>query len=334
MSSDIMKNSSQASPQTMSPRDLVRRALAHQATPRPPYCIQFTPQAMEILKPHMGDLPLEDFVANDARIVFGPWWGWKDLGEDWQLPDTPQTPERFFKAGKLDDFRRSLGEIRRQGNPYIVSTYYGSHFEKANFARGIENFLADMAADPPFARKLLTSIVDRNLVMIEEALRLEEIDAVLLGGDWGSQQGLLMSPQAWDDLIRPGEQREYDLIKAYGKDVWVHSCGKIDVLIPRLIEMGVDVLNPVQPEVMDLASLKRDFGSRITFWGGLGTQRILPRGTPQQVKEEARQVRNLMSADGGYVFAPSQFIQDDVPVENVLALLEVAREPLGDHPAK
>lgn len=162
--------------------------------------------------------------------------------------------------------------------------------------------------------------------MLENMLSCPEVDGVLLGSDWGSQQDLLMSPTTWEQMIRPGEQKEYDLIHSYGKDVWVHSCGNIERLIPSLIEMKLDVLNPIQPEAMDIAKLKRDFGEQLTFWGGVSTQQTLPFGTPDEVKAEARRVRSLMSTDGGYIFAPAQSVQDDVPFENLLALLEVARE--------
>ena len=91
--------------------------------------------------------------------------------------------------------------------------------------------------------------------------------------------------------------------------------------------MGLDVLNPVQPECMDIEALKTRFGDRLSFWGGVSTQRTLPFGTPEEVKAEARRVRRLMGAGGGYVFAPAQELQSDVPAENIMALLEVAREP-------
>ena len=162
--------------------------------------------------------------------------------------------------------------------------------------------------------------------MLENFLNLPEIDGVLLGSDWGSQRGLLMSAAVWDDLIRPGEQAEYDLVHAYGKDVWVHSCGDVQELVPRLVEMGLDVLNPVQPECMDIAELKRSFGHKLTFWGGISTQQTLPFGTPEEVRIEARRVRDLMGAGGGYILSPAQGIQGDVPPANIVALLEVARE--------
>ena len=209
---------------------------------------------------------------------------------------------------------------------YILVRIYGSHFEKANFARGIENFLADMAADPAFSKRFLNRIIDKNMVMLENILTAPEIDGVLLGRDWGTQLSLLMSPAVWQEQIRPGEQREYDLIHSYGKDVWVHSCGNVEALIPSLIEIGVDVLNPVQPEAMDLANLKAKFGQQMTFWGGISTQQALPFGTPEEVKQETRRVRDLMSQDGGYILAPAQAIQGDVPAENNMALIEVAQD--------
>ena len=137
-----------------------------------------------------------------------------------------------------------------------------------------------------------------------------------------------MSPDTWNEMIRPGEQREYDLVHSYGKDVWIHSCGNIELLIPSLIEMGVDALNPVQPEAMDIQLLKEKYGDKLSFWGGVSTQQTLPYGTPEEVKAEARKTKEMMSQNGGYIFAPGQEIQGDVPAENILALIEVAKEGL------
>lgn len=119
---------------------------------------------------------------------------------------------------------------------------YGSHFEKANFARGIENFLTDIGCNRDFARSFLNHIIEKNLVMLDNILTYPEIDGILLGSDWGSQRSLLMSPDVWRELIAPGEKREYDMIKQAGKDVWIHSCSNIEPIIPGLIDMGVDVL--------------------------------------------------------------------------------------------
>jgi uroporphyrinogen decarboxylase len=134
-----------------------------------------------------------------------------------------------------------------------------------------------------------------------------------------------MSPAVWKKMIQPGEQKEYDLIHSYNKDVWVHSCGNVRQILPDLCEMGVDVLNPIQPECMDIFEIKESFGNKLTFWGGISTQRTLPYGTVAQVRNEAEKVIMNMSNNGGYIAAPAQEIQDDVPYENITALIDVLR---------
>lgn len=313
----------------MTRRELVKAAIAHQATERVPYCIAFTPDGEKELQKLIGPRRVLDFVANDVIEIGPPWWDWHEPGPPWRAPSPPGSWPPVAGCGSYPAFFDALKLLRDHTDKYILVTIYGSHFEKAHPLRGIEHFLADIAGEPAFAKKLLGGIIERNLVMLDNFLAAPEIDGVLLGSDWGTQTDLMMSPDTWQEMIRPGEQREYDLVHSYGKDVWVHSCGNIEKVIPSLIEMGLDVLNPVQPEAMDLGRLKSCFGDKLAFWGGLSTQQTLPCGTPQEVKREARRVRDLMSQGGGYIFAPAQSIQGDVPAENIVALVEVAQEPLG-----
>jgi uroporphyrinogen decarboxylase len=309
----------------MNRRQLVKDAIAHKATERVPYGISFTRGARLKFEQEVGCSSSDEYLDNDIIQIHPPWWGWDNLGPEWLEMEPPSAVPGVRGNGNYNAFREQLKILRDHSDKYILVMIYGSHFEKANNARRIENFLADMAGEPAFAQKLLNRIIDRNMVMLENFLGCPEIDGVLLGSDWGSQQDLMMSPDTWENMIRPGEQREYDLIHGYGKDVWVHSCGCITKAIPSLIEMGLDVLNPVQPECMDLEMLKREYGDKLTFWGGISTQQALPYGTPDEVRAEARRVRDLMSRDGGYILAPAQELQDDVPIENVLALIDVAK---------
>jgi uroporphyrinogen decarboxylase len=136
----------------------------------------------------------------------------------------------------------------------------------------------------------------------------------------------MMSPETWRAMIKGGEQREYDLIHRYGKDAFVHSCGKILRIMGDLVEMGLDCLNPVQPECMDLAFLKKEYGDRLTWYGGISTQKTLPYGTPAEVRAETRRVIELMSTNGGLITSPSQEIQTDVPYDNLRALIDTAKE--------
>ncbi len=312
----------------MTSRELVKAAIGHQCAPRVPYFLNVCPDAWEAMKKIAGKKTLEEFLDNDVKDIPVPWWGWHELSAEWGLPDPPVVPPTVFGTGSYAALTDAIKAAKDScdKDKYFLVQIYGSHFEKAYFSRGIENFLADMAGEPEFARKLLIRIIDKNMVMLENFLALPEIDGVLLGSDWGSQRDLLMSFDTWQEMIRPGEQKEYDLIHSYGKDVWVHSCGNIEKIIPSLVEMGVDVLNPIQPEAMDIFELKQKHGRKLTFWGGISTQKTLPFGTPEEVKAEARQVRATMSRNGGYIFSAAQAIQNDVPAENFLALLDVARE--------
>lgn len=310
----------------MNSRELVKAAIAHKPAERVPYCITFTPDGEKRLQEVIGNRSALEFADNDVILVFPPWWQWHRLGPEWRAPDAPAANGAVLGTGGYTDFFNQLKLLRDNTGKYILAALYGSHFEKAYFARGIENFLADMAGDPAFARRFLGRIIEKNMVMLENFLCAPQVDGVLLGSDWGTQLDLIMSPDTWQEMIRPGEQREYDLIHGHGKDVWVHSCGNVLKIIPSLIEMGVDVLNPVQPEAMDLADLKKRFGARLAFWGGISTQKTLPGGSPEDVKHETRMVRDLMSADGGYILAAAQEIQGDVPAENIVALIEAARE--------
>jgi len=313
----------------MTSRELVIAAIEHRETERVPYCVQLCGDAWDALKPTTPAQTLEEFCNNDVVEIYPPWWTWHDNPTDWYQPDTPASIRSTRGTGNYDAFYDNLKAQREKSDKYFLAMIYGSHFEKAYFARGFENLMADFAADPDWTQKLLTRIVDKNMVMLENILAAPEIDGVLLGSDWGSQIDLLMSPRVWEEMIRPGEQREYDLVHAYGKHVWVHSCGCIEKVIPSLVEMGLDVLNPLQPEAMDIAEIKRKHGAKLAFWGGLSTQQTLPFGTPDELRAEARRVRDMMSEGGGYIFAPAQSIQSDVPNANIITLFDVAREKRG-----
>lgn len=311
-----------------SSRQLIKDAINHKETERVPYNINLVSDGIDNLQKALGpSVDIDEFINNDVASVGIPWWTWHELGEDWKGFEIPKSRATVIGTGQSYD--ETIDKIKKTSDEtgkYVLVPIYGSHWEKAYFSRGIENFLADMAGEPEFAQKLLDKIIEKNLVMLENVLNTPEIDGVLLGSDWGTQLDLIMSPATWEEMIRPGEQKEYDLIHSYGKDVWIHSCGNVVKVLDSLVEMGVDVLNPVQPECMDIAMLKREYGDKLTFWGGISTQRTLPYGTPDDVKRETREVRELMSENGGYILSPAQGIQGDVPAENIIALIETAKE--------
>jgi len=167
----------------------------------------------------------------------------------------------------------------------------------------------------------------------EKALSLlgDLVDVVQEGDDYGGQQGLLISPRIWRDVFKPRLHQLFSHIKRCAPHVFIffHSCGSIYEIIPDLIEVGVDILNPVQVAAanMDTKRLKREFGDCLTFWGGgVDTQKILPRGTPEQVREEVKRRIEDLAPGGGFVFATVHNIQADVPPENILAMWEAVQE--------
>ncbi|MEK7204292.1 MAG: uroporphyrinogen decarboxylase family protein, partial [candidate division NC10 bacterium] len=172
--------------------------------------------------------------------------------------------------------------------------------------------------------------VDFWVRLTERALREvgDLVDLAMFGDDLGTQQGPVMSPALYRRLIKPYHARMARAVKHFHKPLLLHSCGSVAAFIPDLIEIGFDAIHPVQVSAkdMDSARLKGEFGRDITFWGGIDTQRVLPRGTPAEVREEVRKRIADLGPGGGYVLGAVHNIQAEVPVENILAMFEAARE--------
>jgi uroporphyrinogen decarboxylase len=136
---------------------------------------------------------------------------------------------------------------------------------------------------------------------------------------------MLMSPAHWRRFIKPRLAEIYGLAKRHDRVVFHHSCGHITPIIGEMIDIGLDILHPIQPEAMDVFQLKREFGANVTFCGGVRTQDLLPRGMPVQVRDEVKRLQDVMGQGGGYILEPGITVQADVPLANLLALIEAAR---------
>jgi uroporphyrinogen decarboxylase len=201
-------------------------------------------------------------------------------------------------------------------------------FEISWFLRGFEEFLADLAGRLDWA----CAVMDRvEAYLFERTRRILQagegrIDMIEYNDDVGSQMGLLVSPGMWRAMLKPRMARIVWLCKQHGAKVRYHCCGGLRPIIPDLIDLAVDVLNPVQPlaQGMDPLALKRDFGRALSFDGGVDTQELLPHSSADEVREHTRKLIAEMSRGGGYILGPAHAFQGDVPVENVLAVYEAA----------
>ncbi len=224
----------------------------------------------------------------------------------------------------LDDARRT---IKKYGQEYFIAPNLGfALFERAWSLRGLEQFLMDLALDPPFAHELLERITDIQLVLIQRYLELG-VDAGYFGDDYGAQKGLLISPNAWRQFFKPRLARLFAPFRQRGLPVILHSDGQIQQILPDLVEIGLTALNPVQPEVLDHDWLAAHFGGRLAFYGGVSTQTVLPCGSPDQTRQAARECRARLAPQAtGLLQAPSHRLMTDIPLENVVALLEAFTE--------
>jgi uroporphyrinogen decarboxylase len=198
--------------------------------------------------------------------------------------------------------------------------------------RGFEQFMIDLLADRPMAEALLEMLLEAYLRRTDRYAPLLRgaVDLVLFNDDLGTQSGPLISPEVYGELIQPRQARLFQHAReAFDAPILFHTCGAVSAFIPGLIEAGVDAINPVQVTAadMDTATLKRRFGDEVCFWGGgCDTQHVLPRGTPDEVRREVRRRIEDLSPGGGMVFCQVHNIQPDVPPENILTMLEAARQ--------
>ncbi|MFQ3566315.1 MAG: uroporphyrinogen decarboxylase family protein [Aggregatilineales bacterium] len=211
---------------------------------------------------------------------------------------------------------------------YHIRFRIGSVFEVAWQLRGLSTFLTDLAMEPALPKYIMERLTDIYVENTRRVLDLaaDRLDAVYFYDDVATQKSLLISKGMWAEFIRPCHQRIIDVAKSYDVSVMYHSDGALRPLIPELIEMGIDILNPIQANAkgMEPEALKADFGDRLTFHGGIDIVKTLPQGTPSEVRAEVQERIRVLGKDGGYILCSSHHIQSDTPLENVLAMYDLA----------
>ena len=305
-------------------REAVIAALNHEETGHLPYAFDFTAEASAMLQEHYGCEDLAAHIGNCIRDVPGVWWTFSDWSEERLAPAVPARVPGVIGAGSYTAMAESITSLRETTDSFLLVRFYASLFEKAWFWRGMENLLSDMLLHEEFCDALFERIVTADLMMLEMMLE-SDVDGVLLGCDWGSQQALLMGPPCGTNTSARATRGCSRRSAPPASNAFLHSCGQIVAVLPDVVAMGVQVLNPAQPECMDLRLLKDTFGADLTFWGGVSTQQTLPYGTSEQVRQETREVAALLGKGGGYILSPAQGVQGDVPLANIVAMIEEAQ---------
>jgi len=335
----------------MTKKERVKTAMAHKETDIVPYQMDFLSAAEKKLRSHFGDVDLGEVIGNHIAMfepsyyslfktedigpgkfkdAFGATWELKpneDIGtvienplkepslKGYKFPD----PEKVMELDGIPAF------IDKNKEKFIVGAIGFSLYERAWILRGIEPVLLDFLMNPLFVDELFDKIIEFNLVIIKRLCQFP-IDAFHFGDDWGQQHGLIIDPDLWRSIFKKRLRKLYDAVHDAGLPVSIHSCGDITDIIPDLIEIGVNMITPLQAEALNFDFLKREYGDYLTFWGGVSTQKTLPYGTPEDVRNEIRERKRILGKNGGYILAPSHELQGDIPLENMLAFIDEAQK--------
>jgi uroporphyrinogen decarboxylase len=291
-----------------------------QRRPHSPYIDSWGSGQIELKEGHWfpGLHPMAD-ATTQAEIEAYPW------------PDMDD-PTRVAHVRAQAQQLAAAGEYAIIGTPWLLFP-----FERAHAMQGMDKFLMNMAMEPDFALALLRRITDLCKTLMGHFLKEcgDLIDIVKIGDDLGMQSGLLISPRMYRRLLKP---LHAELI-AFAKErtaakIFFHTDGDVFDLIPDLVEIGVDILNPIQTSagrMANLAELQRQYGQNIVFCGAIDTHHVLPHGTPAEVRQEVRRVIEHLGPGGGYMVASVHTIMDDVPAQNVLAMVDAVEE-FGRYP--
>ncbi|GMW01557.1 MAG: hypothetical protein AMXMBFR84_26940 [Candidatus Hydrogenedentota bacterium] len=273
--------------------------------------------------------------------------GWEKQGaynQVVQFPLKDATPEELldypFPYDRIPDLVSLMQPIIDPRSEFFVGVDVSPcAFEMFWRLRGMEEAMLDMIAQENVADTMLGRCADFAVALARESINRYALDWLWTGDDVAGQQQLMMSPDLWRSLIKPHLQRVIDTGKRAGLPVAYHCCGALRPIIPDLIDMGVNVLNPVQCTCpgMNPIELKREFGSSLTFMGGVDTQHLLPSGTEEDVYRETSNLVEAMTSDGGgYILAASHTVPPETPDENIFAMyraIHIDRETIFDRAA-
>lgn len=333
----------------MTPREIILAQINHQETHPVPYTFGCEdPELSKQLQEHYGkekwgklftryivgvggiDSTLQPWGEGpQVRDGFGTLWRMDRL--PWHLVE-PGMKDPTFEGYDFPKPERFINPNLKENADKIIAAYPDSFttiglgwglFELTWRIRGFENAMMDTAANQDFYEELLDRLTEIRLSMVEQCATVNA-DAIMFGDDWGDQRGVIIGPELWCKFLKPRWARVYEAVHAQGKYVISHCCGSIVDIMPDIIEMGMDVLESVQPEAggMNPYELKKKYGDKITFWGCLGSQSTIQFGSPQGIKEEISHLIREMGKGGGFIIAPAKSLQPGTPLENAIAVVD------------
>ncbi len=326
----------------MRQRDRILNALNHKESDVIPYQLDLTDEVhirlqeyfededfYEKIGSHLAQERNESFetISNTQfRDMFGVIWNREQEGDFGIVAKYILTEDGLgdyiFPEPDEKLIREKCERLQKKKNQFRMYIIGFSLFERAWTLRSMSELLIDFKINEEFANELLDKIVEYNLAVIDIVAEYD-IDCIFFGDDWGQQKGLIMGPALWRKFLKPRLQQMYKKVKSYGMYVAQHSCGDISEVFPDLIELGLDIYNTFQPEVYDIKEMKNLYGDKITFYGGISTQKLLPYALPDEVKSEMKKIMEILGVNGGYIVAPTHSMPNDIPTENIEAFLEI-----------
>jgi len=273
---------------------------------------------------------LPDFVPPESPIpdTTVDEWGttWRRFHQmDFPLKDLGSLSHYEFPRVEPGDgrFEQYAEQFKEWKDQYKIWFFGFVLFEKYTSLRGFENHLMDPYLNSSEHQQILDGIMAVNMAGLEQAVKCD-FDAVCFGDDLGTQESLLLDPDVWRDRYKPRMKQMFDFTHKHDMDVWLHSDGNINEILPDLIEIGLDVVNPVQPQLFDIPALGQEYGGKLAFLGGIDVQYYLPCGTPEEIAEQYRLYDECLGGNnGGFIPCATNAILDDVPLENIMAITEI-----------
>ncbi len=342
----------------MNSKERVRTTIEHREADRVPLFATYTPETAALLRKrsasdeadigvYMGNdivkgcvgLEMSYYMNEDSTYVcpFGITWKnvYNSSGHYTEIVDFPLAGDE----SRLDSYSipdptdpalyKPMEEILdRYGRDYwIVGSCQCSIFEAAWYLRGLDQFLMDLALNPGYVNALMDTVMEFPRQALRKYIEMG-VDMVWMGDDVSTQTAMMISPEMWREYLKPRYAKLFREFKELNPDIKIayHSCGNCEAILPEMIEIGLDVLNPVQPLAIDPLTVKRKYGQQLTLFGAMDVQRIMPFGSATEVTAEVKRLVEGCGSGGGFILAGAHHLQSDTGLANIDAFYEAGRK--------